>query len=196
MKKFSIAVVTLICIGLASLASQAATVTYTFDETASGSWDVYAEVTAGVAETAGLSAYSVWVYTNPALVSYTENTLFDAGAFKGFLPPNLSQGDVGGDFNAGNFQTSGGFALTGVGISPVVSGPVNLGVPALLGTLSTPGGLGVADLAGTSAGLLNPTNDGFLTSVAVESVVNPIPEPVTLSLLAIGGLLMLARRRR
>ena len=194
MKKFSIAVVTLVCIGLASLAAQAATVTYTFNETVAGSWDVYAEVTSGVAETAGMSAYSVWVYTTPAAVSYAENTLNDG--FSGFLPPNLTQGDVGGDFNAGNFQASGGFALVGVGISPVVSGAVNLGVPALLGTLTTPTGLGIADLAGTSAGLLNPANDGFLQTVAVESVVNPIPEPVTMALLALGGLLALVRRRR
>ena len=194
MKRFGI-ITTLICIGLSTMAAQAATVTYTFNETVSGSWDVYAEVTAGVAETAGMSAYSVWVYTNPATVSYAENTLFDNVGFKGFLPPNLSQGDVGGNFNAGNFQSSGGFALTGVGVSPVVSGPVNLGVPALLGTLSTPAGLGVADLAGTSAGLLNPANDGFLTSVDVASVVNPIPEPVTLALLGIGGLALLIRRR-
>ena len=194
MKKSGIVIVTLICIGLASLAAQAATVTYTFNETVAGSWDVYAQVTDGVAETAGLSAYSVWVYTTPATVSYAENILNDA--FSGFLPPNLSQGDVGGDFNAGNYQSSGGFALVGVGISPVVSGAVNLGVPALLGTLSTPAGLGVGDLAGTSAGLLNPGNTGYLETVGVASVVNPIPEPVTMVLLGLGGLAVLISRRR
>ena len=194
MRKFGI-ITALICIGLASFAAEAATVTYTFNETVSGTWEVYAEVTTGVAETAGLSAYSVWVYTNPATVSYAENALFDNTAFKGFLPPNLSQGDVGGNFNAGNYQSAGGFALVDIGISPVTSGPVSLGVPALLGTLTTPGGLGVGDLAGTSAGLLNPANDGYLASVDVVSVVNPIPEPVTLALLGLGGLLALARRR-
>ena len=105
MKKFSIAVTTLICIGLFALAAQAAAVHYTFNEPAPGTWEVYVEVTG--ADTAGLSAYSLWVNAG-AGVSYAENVLGTVdGTFTpiGFSPATLSSGFILGQFNVGNFQT-------------------------------------------------------------------------------------------
>ena len=166
---------------------------YIFEETSSGNWEVSVEV--ADEDSAGLSAYSLWVYnTDPALVSYTENTLCDAATLEGFLPPNLVQGDVGGDFNAGNFQSAGPFALTDIGIAPVSQGAVDLGVPALLGILTTPAGLGEDDFAALNAGLLNATNDGYIAGVTVSYDVYPIPEPATLGLLLIGGLILVRKK--
>ena len=201
MKRFGIAVTTLICIGLSAVLAQAAAVHYTFDETAPGSWDVSVEVTG--ADTAGLSSYSLWVDATPALVSYTENVLSGITNFSpltvvGFN--TLVQGDVAGKFNAGNFQSLPN-AIMGVGKVPVLVVPlagdnVDLGVPAFLGTLSTPVGLGVGDLYPGDAGLFNAAGDGFQTSPPAATFdVNPIPEPVTLTLLGLGGLALLIRRR-
>ena len=149
-----------------------AAVHYHFDEVAVGQWEVSVEVTGE--GTSGLSAYAVWVYADPATVSYTENALFDYATFRGFLPPNLVQGDVGGDFNVGNYQSAGVYGLTGVGMVPISMTDVDLDVPALLGILSTLAGLGEDDFAALSAGLLNATNDGYLTEMIVTYEVNPL----------------------
>ena len=198
---------TMLVVGLVAVAAQAVepppTVHYSFDETASGTWDVSAEIIG--ADTSGLSAYGIWVYIDPALVSYTENTLgtLDAASQPiGFLSSTLVSGDVAGNFNAGNYQNSGASSIPGIGMVPVYQAPpvgvpappVDLGVPALLGTLSTPAGLGAADFAPDGAALLNIANDGFIAAI-ITMEVNPIPEPATLALLAIGGLAMLRRRR-
>ncbi len=195
-------VMTMMVIGLTAMVAQAAAVHYSFDETAPGTWEVSATVTG--ADTSGLSAYSVWVYSNPAGVSYVQNTLSSITA--GFQPIGFVsvpvQGDVGGNFNAGNFQGFGLASIPGIGmIDPLIvphpfGGPiVNLGVPALLGTLTTPTGLGVLDLDATSAGALNLANDGF-TDVTTTHEVNPIPEPATMILLGAGSLLLIRRKRR
>ena len=205
MKKFSIAVTTLICIGLFALAAQAAAVNYTFNETAVGNWEVYVEVTG--ADTAGLSAYSLWVNAG-AGVSYAENTLGTVdGGFTpiGFSPATLSSGFILGQFNVGNFQTFtapilgiGKIAVDEPGAIPGTTPHVQLGVPALLGTLTTPAGLTtLQDLFPGDAGLFNAAGDGYQTSPPdATHEVNPIPEPVTLALLGLGGLAMLIRRRR
>jgi hypothetical protein len=207
-KRFGIAVTTLICIGLSAVLAQAAAVHYTFDETAPGSWDVSVEVTG--ADTAGLSAYSLWVKApSGAGVSFAQNILatVDAGfATYGFASGNVSQIafptlDL---YSAGNFQTLtakllgvGMVAIDDPGAFPPGSPHVQLVVPALLGTFTTPVGLGVADLYPGDAGLFNAAGDAFHSAPpAATFTVNPIPEPVTLTLLGLGGLALLIRRRR
>ena len=206
MRKFGIVITTLICVGLSALAAQAAAVHYTFNETSSGTWEVLVQVTPAAGDTMGLSAYAIWV-DSPG-VSYVSNkldTLNGSYAAIGFLTP--VSGYVGALFNAGNFQTTGS-PIYDVGINPVYilpppgppPVPVDLGVPALLGTLTTPAGLTLTSQlypgpAGT--GLFNGAGDGYQTSPPTPTwEVNPIPEPVTLTLLGLGGLAMLIRRRR
>ena len=198
MKKIAM---TMMVIGLTAMVAQAGAVHYSFVQTSDTTWDVEAEVTG--ADTAGLSAYSIWVYSAPAGVSFAESTL---GTLSGSYQPvgfqSFVSGDVGGDFNAGNFQGSGTAAIEGIGKVPVYMAPpagvptppVDTGVPALLGTLTTPEGLGVGDFAATSAGLLNAAGDGFLSEVAVSFEV--IPEPATMLLLGAGSLLLLKRKRK
>ena len=194
---------TMLVVGLMAVTAQAGAIHFSFDETASGTWEVSVEVTG--ADTSGLSAYGFWVYIDPALVSYTENTLgtLDAGSLPiGFLSSTHVSGDVAGNFNAGNYQNSGAASIPGIGMVPVYQAPppgiptppVDLGVPALLGTLSTPAGLGEADFDYDGAALLNAANDGYIAGT-ITMEVNPIPEPATLALLAMGGLALLRRKR-
>ena len=142
-------------------------------------WDVSLSITGD--DTAGLSAYGFWVYADPATITYTENILGTAGdgfAWIGFSPGTASQGDVGGNFNAGNYQFAGTSALLGIGqvaideegALPGTTPHVVLGVPALLGTLTTPEGLTVTDFAADGVGLLDATGDGYLSSPPVPSV--------------------------
>ena len=198
MKKIAM---TMMVVGLTAMVAQAGAVHYEFTETAPGTWDVTALVTG--ADTAGLSAYSIWVYSPPAGVSFAENTLGTlSAAFQPIGFQSFVSGDVGGDFNAGNFQGSGAAAILGIGkvavfVAPpagVPLPPVDTGVPALLGTLTTPTGLGAQDFAALSAGLLNAAGDGFLQDVTTSYEV--IPEPATMLLLGIGGLALIRRRRK
>ena len=107
-------VMTMMVIALTAMVAQGAAVHYEFTETAPGTWDVTALVTG--ADTAGLSAYSIWVYSPPAGVSFAESQLGTLSAtyqpvgFQSFV-----SGDVGGNFNAGNFQGSGAAAILGIG---------------------------------------------------------------------------------
>ena len=74
---------------------------------------------------------------------------------------------------------------------------MQLGVPALLGTLSTPDGLGAANFEATSVGLLNVAGDGFLSDPPTPtSEVNLIPEPASLSVMALCAMSFLRRRSR
>jgi len=168
-----------------AMTAQAALVHYTFNETASGNWKVYVQVTPQNSDTVGLSAYSLYVNADPALVSYAENVLGTTGAgFEpiGFQSTTLMQGDVGGQFNAGNFQPVAPGSIPGIGIDPVdepgiipgTTPHVVLGVPALLGVLTTPAGLGYAgELYVTSAsGLLDSSGEGFMVGADLPTIGN------------------------
>jgi hypothetical protein len=176
-------VMIMLVVGLMAVVGQAASIHYSFNEVASGTWEVYATVNGD--NTAGLSAYSIWVNDSTG-VSYVENTLGTIGA--DFTPigfHNLVSGDIIGRFDAGNYQHFGDHAITGIGMVPVdepgvlpgtIPG-VQLSVPALLGTLTTPAGLGEGDFEpGDDGSFLNVTNDWFLTSAEIDPVtyeVNP-----------------------
>ena len=161
-------------------------VDYIFNETSPGTWEVFIDVDGG--DTAGLSAYSVWVdNVDPASVSYEENVLgtVDGPGFTpiGFQQGTLASGQVGDSFNAGNFQSSGDSAILGIGMVevyeegsiPGVTPLVDLDVPALLGTLTTQPGLGEGDFRAISVGLLNAVGDGFLDASGVFPEVVVIP---------------------
>ena len=98
MSRFTISVMTMFCIGLASLAAQGASVHYTFNETSSGNWDVLVQVTPASGDTMGLSAYSIWVNAASG-VTYTQNkldTLNGSYAAIGFMPGTLVKGYIAG----------------------------------------------------------------------------------------------------
>ena len=208
MSKFAISVMTVLCIGLATIAAQGALVHYTFNETSSGNWNVLVQVTPQSGDTMGLSAYAIWVNAASG-VNYTENTLGTLnGSYQpiGFQAGTLLKGFISGKYNAGNFQTYTA-PIYNIGISPVYIAPppgpppipVNLGVPALLGTLTTPAGLHLlTDLypGPSGTGLFNAQGNGYLPTVTPTWEVNPIPEPATLALLAIGSALWLIGKRR
>ncbi len=194
----------MLVVGLVAVAAQAGAVHYSFDQTTETTWNVSVTVTGD--DTAGLSAYGFYVNIDPTLVSYAENTLSAMNSSYqtvGITPGNLVAGDVGGKFNAGNYQGTGAYALLNIGlvpvqvISPIPALPsVDLGVPALLGTLTTPAGLGAADFCNDSkSGLFNLEADGFLADVTTTYEVNPIPEPMTMSLIGLGGLALIRRRK-
>ncbi len=176
---------------------QAGDVHYKFVETSSGTWEVSVEVTGS--DTAGLATYDFWVRDTTG-VEYVENTLFDEGDDeddKGFDPSFLLAEYDGVDFWVDNAQDID-YLITGIGKDDVIQGPVDLDVPALLGTLSTPAGLDEDDFEVNFTALLNASGDGFLsdTNVNITYAATPIPEPLTLSLLGIGGAVIAIKRKR
>ena len=155
---------------------------YIFNEKSPGEWEVLVEV---VGEgTAGLSGYEIWVdNVDPGLVSFEENVLSTVVGENytpvGFSPSTFLQGDVGGSFNAGNFQNSGDAAFQGVGIMPIyeegsIPGTtplVDLGVPALLGILYSDVDLRSGDFRAITAGLLDESGNGFFTDPPIVSII-------------------------
>ena len=153
-----------------TLVNELTTVHYTFEETSSGTWDVLVEITG---DTAGLSGYEIWIDgVDPETVTFAENVL-GYGAV-GFLSGTLLQGDVGGYFNAGNYQNSD-TAIEGIGKVAVNEVAVVLDVPALLGTLSTEAGLTEANFRVMLAGLLNELGDGYLDTGGLVPTMEVIP---------------------
>lgn len=197
MKKF---VATMLVVGLLAVVAQAGAVHYSFDETAAGTWTVSAEVTG--TDTVGLSAYGA--YCSDAAATYVQNTLSILGptyTTVGFGAAD--QAVILGELNVGSFQTNAA-AIQGVGqvVIDMATPPgpppatLHLDAKALLGTFTTALVLGADDFRSDGAGLLNLANDGYLTELTVTQEVNPIPEPMTLSLLAIGGCLVAIKRKR
>lgn len=198
--------VTMLVVGLMAVVAQAATVAYTFDETASGTWDVSVLVVG--ADTAGLATYALRILNQTeGDVSYVEVVLGTLnGSFQpiGMQTPTSQQ--VSTFWNIGNSQQVVGRFIEGIGMTVVDEpGPlpgttphVLLAVPAVLGTLTTPAGLTAADFANGGSALLTAAAEGYIPEGGyTESiVVNPIPEPATMTLIGLGGLALIRRRRR
>ena len=197
----------------AGLAQAQEEVEITFNETSPGTWDVLAEVT--TEGNRGLSSYDVTVAGTPATdISYAQNSLSTtkpSGANVGFAA--ASKGAIGEEatstrFNAGSFQNAPGSddaPILDIGKEPVqvdslapsVISPVDLEVPALLGTFTTPEGLTAENFQATAPGLFNAAGDGFYQGTTnLTTTVNPIPEPTSLALLGLGGLALFTRRKR
>ena len=180
-------------------------------ESTPGMWEVFVSITG---DTSGLYAYHLNVVdTDPTLISYEENTLIVLSSlnpvfFTGFV--KHIQGIVGDDlfFNAGSNQgPAQGDPIFNVGITPVfvpgiLGPPVDLDVPAKLGTFITPTGLGANnfELDGFGAVLFDDsmTPGNFLESneVMVTLEVVPFPEPSTVALFALTAPALLLRRRQ
>lgn len=202
MKKF---MTIMLVVGLMAVVAQATVtnVNYIVEEVSSGQWEVSVEVTSGDVPTAGLSAYGVFVLDTLG-VSYVENTLgavtltyapfgfSSADLVAGYMSPPLDT-----NFNFGSKQNAGASALLGIGMVAIdalgLPNNVVLGVPALLGTLTTPAGLILEDFAHDNAGLLNAANDGYLGEE--DFTVSITPEPMTIGLIGLGGLALIRRRR-
>ncbi len=162
-----------------TLVNEVTAVHYTFEETAPGTWDVLVDVSGD--NTAGLSAYEIWVdNVDPGTVIFTENTLatvVDSEAV-GFSSANFLTADIGGNFNAGNYQNSGTGAILGIGKEDIYlegSETVNLDAQALLGTITTELTLTADNFRVVCVGLLNAAGDGFFDADSLISTIEVIP---------------------
>ncbi len=178
-------VLTMLVVGFVAVAAQAGTMHYSFDETAPGTWEVSIDVTGG--DSAGMSAYAYWVSRNSGVSNVIDPGL---GATlkvlysEMYIPTPVT---VASEFNCGSYQSTS-HGVTGYGI----------GGPTVLGTLTTPIGLGVNDFRPDGGALFNIGADGYLSTgqTMITHEVNPIPEPASMSLVAFGGLALLRRRKK
>lgn len=187
------------------------TITFFATETVAGSWDISVSITGG--DSTGLAQYGFNVTglsNSEDAESYSPNTLSTAISLSpvtvaGFSAPPILD-DVGiNAYSISHSQTFNPDAIFNIGVTNVnysgIGDSVVLGVPAFLGTFTTDEVLGSSNFDFTaslfdSSGLTGPSNlldNG--TEVTFQSVVTPIPEPTSLVLIGLGGLLI-ARRRR
>lgn len=193
---------------------QAGTAHFTITEVTSGTWDVFVAVDGS--DTSGLVSYNIQLVDlapgENESVAWSQNVLgnLEEGTFvsRGFQTDDLTQGKVGStEYSAVNSQFGKSNPIYDIGMTPIfvegadaVGSPdVDLDVPALLGTLTTPDGLTATNFA-PNANLFDnsQTSTGLLTAgnVTVTQTVTPIPEPASVTLLAVAGLALMGIRRR
>ena len=151
---------------------------------------------------------------DPTTFSWTQNNLenFNAAfAPQGIQVANLLASNVGTDgYSAANGQFNSPNAVFGIGINPVfvennavipTDADIDLGVPALLGTLLLPGANGLSDeelgaLLSPNAALFNSSDtSNAINPASISSMVQRIPEPASALLAGLAAIGFLARRK-
>jgi len=193
--------------------AHAASIVATFEETAPGTWDFLVELTPTGGDTSGLAGYSFDVVDVPAdQVSFVQGQIrgVDPGTFQAIGFGDASGGAVGGAgstrYSVGSLQslTNVDSQVTGIGIEPLdiagagTGNDVVVGVPALIGTLTSPAGLTVENFSAIEFSGINAAGGQNIAFSAadVNVLVVPIPEPATLALMGFGLIGLVASRRR
>ena len=163
-KRFITSLLTIFAMNLvASLAYSANVIFFLEELDFDEEFEVYFEIDNNSGQpSVGLATYNIALSgldaspLDPATFSWTQNNLENFNA--GFMPQgihvaNLLEAAVGTDgFSAANSQFNSATAVFGIGVEPVfiednaiipTDAPIDLGVPALLGTLSIPGANGL-----------------------------------------------------
>lgn len=202
-----------------STTATADVLTYYANETSAGTWEIFVEVTGD--QSNGLATVGIRLvgltdgtvgefYTENVLTTQSETFGFATGGFttlptqsdvsqEGFTLTHTQRNSVNPLFDIGIIPHN----IIGFDVPPNLDNPdIVLGVPALVGTLTTDEVLTAANFEFTGA-LFDETRtsgiDSLLeegTEYTINSVVTPIPEPGSLALLGLGGLLIATRRRR
>jgi len=183
--------------------SLAAFADFNFVEVAPGSYEVRARLHPRNGDVIGLAGFAFDVVgVDPDSVSFEMGKLFAvvdlSFNMRGFLAP--LQGPVGDFYSVGANQatTAGQREFMGLGTVPVVIqglGPtgIDVGAPALLGSITAPAGLSHENFSNVALSAFPADYTGVSSSstISVEEIyvaqlVTHTPEPATLALVALG----------
>ena len=199
MKKLGITVTILLCVGLSGMVAQAATVHFELYDYMDGTFELYASASLG--DNAGISFFNVDLVN---ILTATHQSPKGVDMDAGFVTRGFTGGapDLAGDGALFAFQNTLDAPTLIYGIGQT-AGTFNTagsprGVPWAVPVLIASGTNPANPDFGPEAVANVFTTDGEVGAEAaqVTTHVTRVPEPVTLTMLGLGGLAMLIRRRR